>query len=116
MAVKIKPHGFIQRCTVHLFNFCTGGECTGIADQNINPAKSGNTFNYRRSNRFIIGDITNDTDMTRELKASMTNPGAPAPSVEAILHALIPLKYVDHTHTDAVVAISNTADGEDRQD
>ena len=61
MAVKIKPHGFIQRCTVHLFNFCTGGECTGIADQNINPAKSSNTFNYRRSNRFIIGDITNNT-------------------------------------------------------
>ena len=54
-----------------------------------------------------------DTDMTRELKASMTNPGAPAPSVEAILHALIPLKYVDHTHTDAVVAISNTSNGED---
>jgi rhamnose utilization protein RhaD (predicted bifunctional aldolase and dehydrogenase)/NAD(P)-dependent dehydrogenase (short-subunit alcohol dehydrogenase family) len=53
-----------------------------------------------------------DTDMTRELKASMVNPGAPSPSVEAILHALIPLKYVDHTHTDAVVAISNTPDGE----
>jgi len=53
-----------------------------------------------------------DTEMTRELKASMTNPGAPSPSVEAILHALIPLKYVDHTHTDAVVAISNTENGE----
>ncbi len=54
-----------------------------------------------------------DTEMTRELKASMTNPEAPAPSVEAILHALIPLKYVDHTHADAVVAISNTANGEE---
>ena len=53
-----------------------------------------------------------DTEMTRELKASMTNPGAPSPSVEAILHALIPLKFVDHTHTDAVVAISNTENGE----
>jgi rhamnose utilization protein RhaD (predicted bifunctional aldolase and dehydrogenase)/NAD(P)-dependent dehydrogenase (short-subunit alcohol dehydrogenase family) len=53
-----------------------------------------------------------DTDMARELKASMTNPSAPAPSVEAILHAIIPHKYVDHTHTDAVVAISNTPDGE----
>ena len=53
-----------------------------------------------------------DTDMARELKASMTNPGAPAPSVEAILHALIPHKFVDHTHTDAVVAISNSPDGE----
>ena len=54
-----------------------------------------------------------DTDMTRELKASMTNPGAPAPSVEAILHAIVPLKFVDHTHTDAVVAISNTENGEE---
>ncbi len=53
-----------------------------------------------------------DTEMTRELKASMVNPSAPSPSVEAILHALIPLKFVDHTHTDAVVAISNTANGE----
>lgn len=53
-----------------------------------------------------------DTEMTRELKASMTNPGAPSPSVEAILHALIPLKFVDHTHTDAIVAISNTENGE----
>ena len=53
-----------------------------------------------------------DTDMTRELKAALTDPGAPAPSVEAILHALIPPKFVDHTHTDAVVAISNTANGD----
>lgn len=55
-----------------------------------------------------------DTDMARELKASMLDPGAPSPSVEAILHALIPFKYVDHTHADAVVAISNTDDGEKR--
>ena len=30
-----------------------------------------------------------DTEMARELKASMTNPNAPSPSIEAILHALI---------------------------
>ena len=54
-----------------------------------------------------------DTQMARELKASMVDPGAPAPSVEAILHALIPLRFVDHTHTDAVVAISNTPRGEE---
>ena len=53
-----------------------------------------------------------DTDMMRELKAACTNPAAPTPSVEAILHAIIPLRFVDHTHADAVVAISNTANGE----
>jgi rhamnose utilization protein RhaD (predicted bifunctional aldolase and dehydrogenase)/NAD(P)-dependent dehydrogenase (short-subunit alcohol dehydrogenase family) len=54
-----------------------------------------------------------DTDMVRVQKAAMTDPNAPTPSVEAILHALIPFQFVDHTHSDAVVAISNTPGGED---
>lgn len=53
-----------------------------------------------------------DSDMMRELKAACTDPKAPTPSVEAILHAIMPAKFVDHTHTDAVVAISNTPNGE----
>ena len=59
-------------------------------------------------------DTLSDTDMMRELRCSMINPAAPAPSVEAILHAVIPHKYVDHTHTDAVVTLSNTVGGEQR--
>ncbi len=55
-----------------------------------------------------------DSDMMRELKCSQVDPQAPAPSVEAILHAIIPRRFVDHTHTDAVVAISNTEGGEDK--
>jgi NAD(P)-dependent dehydrogenase (short-subunit alcohol dehydrogenase family)/ribulose-5-phosphate 4-epimerase/fuculose-1-phosphate aldolase len=34
--------------------------------------------------------------------------------VEAILHAVLPHKYVDHTHADAIVTITNTADGSAR--
>ena len=55
-----------------------------------------------------------DTDMVRNQRAAMLNPDAPAPSVEAILHAIIPLKFVDHTHADAVVTITNTHGGEER--
>ncbi len=55
-----------------------------------------------------------DTQIAEQLKVSRTNPNAPSPSVEAILHALIPSKYVDHTHADAVVALSNTPHGEQR--
>jgi len=54
-----------------------------------------------------------DTDMVRVQKAAMTDPNAPTPSVEAILHALIPFTFVDHTHSDAVVAITNTPGGEE---
>ena len=55
-----------------------------------------------------------DTDMVRMQKSAMLDPGAPNPSVEAILHAIIPFKFVDHTHADAVVTITNTPDGEQR--
>ena len=55
-----------------------------------------------------------DTDMVKYQRLAMTNPHAPNPSVEAILHAIIPFKFVDHTHTDAVVTITNTEGGEEK--
>ena len=57
-------------------------------------------------------DRLSDADMVRAQRAAMLDPSAPTPSVEAILHALIPYRFVDHTHADAVVALSNTPDGE----
>jgi len=53
-----------------------------------------------------------DSDMVSGQKAAMIDTTAPNPSVEAILHALIPYKVIDHTHADAVVTISNSVDGE----
>jgi len=52
-----------------------------------------------------------DTDMVSQQKEAMIDKSAPNPSVEAILHAIIPFKFVDHTHADAVVTISNSKSG-----
>jgi len=52
-----------------------------------------------------------DSDMVTQQKAAMTDKNAPNPSVEAILHAIIPFKVVDHTHADAIVTISNSKNG-----
>lgn len=57
-------------------------------------------------------DALTDSEMMRQLRLALLNPSAPTPSVEAILHALIPHKFVDHSHADAVVTLSNTPDGE----
>ena len=54
-----------------------------------------------------------DTDMVSGQKAAMIDTAAPNPSVEAILHALIPFKVADHTHADAVVTISNSKQGKE---
>jgi rhamnose utilization protein RhaD (predicted bifunctional aldolase and dehydrogenase)/NAD(P)-dependent dehydrogenase (short-subunit alcohol dehydrogenase family) len=59
-------------------------------------------------------EALSDPQMVNELAANVTRAGAPAPSVETILHAVIPYKFVDHTHADALVAITNTEDGEAR--
>jgi rhamnose utilization protein RhaD (predicted bifunctional aldolase and dehydrogenase)/NAD(P)-dependent dehydrogenase (short-subunit alcohol dehydrogenase family) len=55
-----------------------------------------------------------DPAMVNELVTHMTRASAPVPSVEAILHAILPYKYVDHTHADAVVTITNSVNGEAR--
>ncbi len=52
-----------------------------------------------------------DSDMVTQQKAAMIDKNAPNPSVEAILHAIIPFKVVDHTHADAIVTISNSKHG-----
>jgi len=52
-----------------------------------------------------------DTALVRAQRAAMVDPAAPDPSVEAVLHAVIPYAFVDHTHADAVVALTNTPRG-----
>src|SRR5258708_24615647 len=55
-----------------------------------------------------------DPQMVNELATHTLRAGTPAPSVETLLHALLPHKYVDHTHADAVLSVSNSPDGEKR--
>jgi rhamnose utilization protein RhaD (predicted bifunctional aldolase and dehydrogenase) len=55
-----------------------------------------------------------DAQMAVELKRSLTDLNAPMPSVEAILHAIIPARFVDHTHADAILTMTNSPDGEKR--
>ncbi|MDP6427516.1 MAG: bifunctional aldolase/short-chain dehydrogenase [Rhodospirillales bacterium] len=53
----------------------------------------------------------NDTQMVRVLRAACLDADAPDPSVETLLHAFLPHKFIDHTHADAVLALSNQPNG-----
>ena len=55
----------------------------------------------------------NDTILVHEQQLAMTNFEAPSPSVEALLHAIIPFSWIEHTHADAVVTLTNTPKGEE---
>ncbi|MEH1124315.1 bifunctional aldolase/short-chain dehydrogenase [Micromonospora sp. CPCC 206061] len=58
-------------------------------------------------------DRLSDTDMMNELRCASIKAGAPDPSVESLLHALLPQDAVLHTHADALLALTNQPDGAD---
>jgi rhamnose utilization protein RhaD (predicted bifunctional aldolase and dehydrogenase)/NAD(P)-dependent dehydrogenase (short-subunit alcohol dehydrogenase family) len=57
-------------------------------------------------------DAMTDEDMVNELRTNLLDAAAPNPSVETLLHALLPARFIDHTHADAILAICDQADGE----
>jgi rhamnose utilization protein RhaD (predicted bifunctional aldolase and dehydrogenase)/NAD(P)-dependent dehydrogenase (short-subunit alcohol dehydrogenase family) len=58
--------------------------------------------------------VMTDPDMVTQQRVAMTNPAAPAASVEAILHAVLPFRFVDHTHANAIAALTCHQDAEAR--
>ncbi|MEN8115051.1 MAG: bifunctional aldolase/short-chain dehydrogenase, partial [Actinomycetota bacterium] len=71
-------------------------------------------LDLERVRRLADLDELGDLEMANELKTAKLAASAPNPSVEAMIHAIIPDHAVQHTHADALLAISNTEQGADR--
>jgi len=52
-----------------------------------------------------------DEDMVAYQKRNLIDINSPNPSVETFLHAFLPFKYVDHTHADAILNVTNRPGG-----
>tara|TARA_R110002110_G_scaffold376568_1_gene586478 strand:- start:53391 stop:55436 length:2046 start_codon:yes stop_codon:yes gene_type:complete len=52
-----------------------------------------------------------DEEMVNVQRRNLLNSKAPNPSVETLLHAFLPHKFVDHTHSTAVLALTDQPDG-----
>ena len=72
----------------------TEREFTGLRMEDLEAAK--------------VIESMDDITMADFLRKSMLNPQEPSPSVESFLHAFIPFRYVDHSHSDAILSITNT--------
>jgi rhamnose utilization protein RhaD (predicted bifunctional aldolase and dehydrogenase)/NAD(P)-dependent dehydrogenase (short-subunit alcohol dehydrogenase family) len=55
-----------------------------------------------------IGDL----ELVGIERANLIDPAAPNPSVEMMLHAFLPHKFIDHTHATAVLSVIDQPDGE----
>jgi rhamnose utilization protein RhaD (predicted bifunctional aldolase and dehydrogenase)/NAD(P)-dependent dehydrogenase (short-subunit alcohol dehydrogenase family) len=59
-------------------------------------------------------EALSDEEMVRAQRANLLDPGAPNPSVETLLHGFLPHKYVDHTHSTAVLSLADQPDAAER--
>lgn len=57
-------------------------------------------------------DALSDEAMVNALRGNLLDSTAPNPSVETLLHAFLPHRYIDHTHANAVLALTDQPDGE----
>jgi rhamnulose-1-phosphate aldolase/alcohol dehydrogenase len=62
--------------------------------------------------RLLSLDRLSDEDMVNYQRINLLDSSAPNPSVETLLHAFLPHKFVDHTHSTAVLALTDQPDGE----
>ena len=53
-------------------------------------------------------DRLSDEDMVNFQRGQLLEPSSPNPSVETLLHAFLPHKFIDHTHSTAVLALTDT--------
>ena len=53
-----------------------------------------------------------DEDMVNAQRGALLDSTSPNPSVETLLHAFLPHKFVDHTHSDAILSITDQPDGD----
>jgi rhamnose utilization protein RhaD (predicted bifunctional aldolase and dehydrogenase)/NAD(P)-dependent dehydrogenase (short-subunit alcohol dehydrogenase family) len=107
-SVKVKEKNLLGEDIELLYVKGSGWDLATIEAAGFAPVQMGHLMKLAKLARL------SDTDMARELRVATVNPSAPAPSVEAILHALLPYKFVDHTHTDALVTVMNTPSGRER--
>ena len=54
-----------------------------------------------------------DEEMVKFQRANLLDPAAPNPSVETLLHAFLPEKFIDHSHATAILSLTNQPDGID---
>ena len=62
--------------------------------------------------RLLALETLSDEDMVNYQRINLLDSAAPNPSVETLLHAFLPHKFVDHTHSTAVLALTDQPEGD----
>jgi rhamnulose-1-phosphate aldolase/alcohol dehydrogenase len=91
-----------------LFVKASGCDLAGIRPEGHAPLD----LEYLRRLRTL--DSLPDDRMVNEFRTHALDCHAPNPSIETLAHAFLPAKFVDHTHADAILALTNQVGGAER--
>jgi rhamnose utilization protein RhaD (predicted bifunctional aldolase and dehydrogenase)/NAD(P)-dependent dehydrogenase (short-subunit alcohol dehydrogenase family) len=83
----------------------SGGDMAAIEPAGL-PA-----VRLERLRKLRMRNQLSDEDMVRIQRENLIDPSAPNPSVETLLHAFLPHKFIDHTHSTAVLSLIDQPDG-----
>jgi rhamnose utilization protein RhaD (predicted bifunctional aldolase and dehydrogenase)/NAD(P)-dependent dehydrogenase (short-subunit alcohol dehydrogenase family) len=104
-SVKVVEHDCFGAAETILYVKGSGWDLETIEARGFSPVRLAHVQKLATLERL------SDPDMVNELMTHMRLASAPAPSIETILHGCMPFTYVDHTHADALLAITNTPGG-----
>ena len=83
----------------------TGADLANVLERDFTPLRLKPVRDMLRHDHMAYAE------MMAGLAAHVTVPTAPKPSIETLLHAALSAKYVEHTHADSILAITNTENG-----
>ena len=107
-SVKIPEKNLFGEDQTVLYVKGSGWDLETIEPQGFSPVR------LERVLKLVRLAALSDPEMVNQLETNVLRAGAPRPSVETLLHALLPYRFVDHTHADAVLALSVAPEGEKR--
>ncbi len=58
-------------------------------------------------------DVLTDEEMVNQFRTNLLDASSPNPSIETLVHAFLPHSFIDHTHADAIVTLTNQANAEE---
>jgi rhamnose utilization protein RhaD (predicted bifunctional aldolase and dehydrogenase) len=105
-SVKVRENNLFGEDEDILYVKGSGSDLAKAGEADFSPVR------LAQVRRLIELDGLDSAQAIDQFTAAMKRAGAPRPSIETLLHAVLPFKYVEHTHADAVLAIANTAAGE----
>ena len=92
--------------TPALFMKASGFNLGTIAPEGFTP------LDLEHLRRVCTLPTLSDEAMAAESQMHRLAPNAPAPSIETLSHAYLPAKYIDHTHADAILVLTNQPEGD----